>query len=130
MKGGGKRVLSFGLAGIAGLVTDAAVLALTIGWMGPYWGRALSFIAAVLCTWALNRRTTFRDRPSRYSLAGELGRYFAAMCLGGAVNYAVYAVLLNVLGSDGLAPFAALAVGSLAGMAINLTLAHYAVFRP
>lgn len=130
MKRAGERILSFGLAGIAGFAVDAGVLALAIGWAGPWWGRAASFTCAVLTTWALNRRTTFHDRPSRYSLAGELGRYFAAMCMGGATNYAVYAAALGVAGQGGLAPFAALAAGSLAGMAINLTLAHYAVFGP
>jgi putative flippase GtrA len=130
MRRTGVRILSFGAVGVAGLVVDAGVLALTLGWIGPWWGRAVSFVAAVFTTWAFNRRTTFRDRPSRYPLPVELGRYFAAMCIGGSLNYAVYAAVLMLYGSAGLVPFAALAVGSLAGMAVNLTLAHYAVFRP
>lgn len=128
--GVGSRVLGFGVAGTVGFAVDSAVLALLLGPLGPYWGRAVSFVAAVLTTWGLNRRITFRDRPSRYSPAAELGRYFAAMCVGGAVNYAVYAAILAALGSGGLAPFAALAAGSLAGMAVNLLLAHHTVFRP
>lgn len=130
MRPTGRRIVSFGSVGVAGLVVDAAVLAFSIGWLGPWWGRAVSFVAAVLTTWLLNRRYTFRDRPSRYRLRSELPRYFAAMGVGGSVNYAVYAGVLALFGSAGLVPFAALALGSVAGMAINLTLAHYAVFRP
>lgn len=130
MNRAGGRILTFGLVGVAGFAVDAGLLALTIAWAGPYWGRAISFVAAILATWVLNRRITFRDRPSRHSLPGELGRYFAAMCIGGGVNYGVYVVLLSVIGSSGLAPFTALAVGSLSGMAVNLMLAHHIVFRP
>jgi putative flippase GtrA len=126
----GGRILTFGLVGVVGFVVDSALLAATIGFIGPYWGRAVSFVAAVLTTWAFNRNITFRDRPSRYSPGVELGRYFAAMCIGGAVNYAVYAALLGIVGAEGLAPFAALAVGSLAGMTVNLLLAHHTVFKP
>lgn len=130
MRRAGTRILSFGAVGVVGLLVDAGVLALSLGWLGPWWGRALSFLAAVLATWALNRSLTFRDRPSRYPLPLELGRYFAAMCIGGSLNYAVYAGVIMLYGSAGLIPFAALAVGSLAGMGVNMTLAHFAVFRP
>lgn len=124
------RVMSFGLVGVVGFAVDAGVLALVMDALGPYWGRALSFVAAVLTTWALNRRITFADRPSRYSLVEEIGRYFAAMCVGGAVNYAVYASAIVLFGTAGLGPYFGLAAGSLAGMAVNLTLAQIAVFRP
>jgi putative flippase GtrA len=126
----GSRVVRFGLVGLAGLLLDMAVLALTLGWAGPYWGRAISFGVVVIATWAVNRRVTFGDRRSRYSLPVELARYFLAMCAGGAVNMTVYVAVLSVLGTHGLLPFAALAAGSLAGMTINLTLAYYSVFRP
>lgn len=124
------RILSFGLVGVVGFFVDAAVLALFIGGLGPYGGRAVSFAAAVLTTWALNRSTTFRDRAGGLPLAVELGRYALAMCLGGAVNYGVYAGLVGAFGAEGLVPFAALGAGSLSGMCVNLLAAHYAVFRP
>lgn len=124
------RILSFGLVGVAGFFVDAAVLALLIGWLGPYGARAASFAAAVLTTWALNRSTTFRDRAGGLPLATELGRYVLAMCLGGAVNYGVYAALIGAFGAGGVVPYAALGAGSLAGMGVNLLAANYAVFRP
>lgn len=124
------RILSFALVGVVGFVVDAAVLALLIFWLGPYGGRAVSFAAAVLTTWALNRATTFRDRAGGLPLAVELGRYALAMCLGGAVNYGIYAALVGAFGAGGVVPYAALGAGSLAGMAVNLAAAHYAVFRP
>ena len=123
------RIVLFGLVGVAGFAVDAGVLAVVMEALGAYWGRALSFSLAVLATWALNRRTTFADRPSGLSLLEEIARYFAAMCAGGAVNYAVYASAVAIFGADGVGPFAGLAAGSLAGMAVNLTLAQVAVFR-
>lgn len=126
----GNRILMFGLVGSVGFVVDAGVLALLIGGIGPWWGRCLSFPAAVVTTWLLNRRLTFADRPSRHSRHGEFGRYFLVMCIGGAVNYGVYGLVLALLGPAGLFPYLGLAAGSLAGMGVNLTLAHYAVFRP
>lgn len=129
MKAAAARALRFGLVGVAGFVVDATVLALLIGILGPYWGRALSFLCAVVATWALNRRFTFPDRSSGYGLVPEFARYFAAMLGGGALNYAVYALLLQATGHDGAWPYVAVAAGSLCGMALNLALARFAVFR-
>lgn len=123
------RTLRFGLVGIAGLLVDLGVMALVIGVAGPYWGRVLSFLAAVFTTWTLNRRFTFADRHSGLPRWREGARYLVAMLGGGAVNYAVYALVIWLAGPAGLWPYAAIAIGSLAGMGINLTLARYAIYR-
>ena len=129
MKPAAARALRFGLVGVVGFVVDATVLALLIGMIGPYWGRAVSFLCAVVATWVLNRRFTFRDRRSGYGLLPEFARYFAVMLGGGALNSVVYALLLQVTGHDGAWPYVAVAAGSLSGMALNLFLARFAVFR-
>ena len=100
-----------------------------IGMLGPYWGRALSFSAAVLVTWLINRRYAFSDRASGQSLSGEFASYLSAMLVGGAVNYAVYAAGIGMFGSGGAIPYLAVAAGSLAGMAVNLALARLFIFR-
>lgn len=124
------RTLRFGLVGIVGFLVDAGVLWMLIGPLGPYWGRLVSFPAAVVATWLLNRSYTFADRQSRHSLPGEFGRYFVSMLAGGAVNYGTYGGLVHLFGSEGAMPYLALAAGSLAGMAVNLALASLVVFRP
>lgn len=123
------RSLRFAVVGVAGFFVDAGMLALTIGFAGPWWGRGLSFIAAVFATWTLNRGYTFADRQSGLSRWHELGRYALAMLGGGAVNYALYGLIISGMGHTGLWPYAAVAIGSLCGMMINLTLARYAVYR-
>jgi putative flippase GtrA len=124
------RTVRFGLVGTIGFLVDAGWLALLLGVAGPYWGRLGSFAIAVVVTWACNRSFTFADRRSGLSRGREFRRYFGAMLAGGAVNYGVYALVVLLLGGGGLVPFLALAAGSLAGMAVNLTLANFVVFRP
>ena len=123
------RVLRFGAVGIAGFVVDAGVLALLLGAVGPWWGRAVSFVAATAVTWLLNRRLTFADRSSRRGKAAEFLHYLLAVLGGGAVNYAVYSLMLWRFGTEGSLPILAVAVGSLAGMALNLLVLLRAVFR-
>lgn len=123
------RTIRFGLVGVIGLLVDAGWLAVLLGVAGPYWGRLASFSIAVVVTWACNRSFTFADRKSGLSRGREFKRYFLAMLAGGAVNYGTYALIVLAFGSVGWVPFIGLAAGSLAGMAINLTLAHLVVFR-
>lgn len=129
MKALAHRTWRFALVGAAGFVVDAGVLALMMPLAGPWWGRILSFAAAVLATWLLNRNFTFRDRQSGLSPWREFARYAAAMLGGGAVNYLVYGAIIANLGADDLRPYAAVALGSISGMAVNLLLARFAVFR-
>jgi putative flippase GtrA len=124
-----RRVYRFALAGVAGFAVDAAVLFLTLGILGPYLGRALSFLAAVAATWAINRRYAFADRASGNSLAVEFLSYLTAMLAGGLVNLGTYALIVGTLGSSGVILFAGVAAGSLAGMVVNLILARFLVFR-
>ena len=123
------RTIRFGLVGVIGFLVDAGWLAVLLGLAGPYWGRLASFSIAVVVTWACNRSFTFADRKSQLSRPQEFQRYFVAMLAGGAVNYGTYALIVFLFGSGGWTPFIGLATGSLAGMAINLTLANLVVFR-
>lgn len=124
-----RETLLFGCVGTAGFVVDTAVLYLLRGWLGPLGARIPSFLAAVLVTWWLNRRITFRARPSGLGAHRELGRYLLLMLLGGAVNYGVYAALLLCWPLASRHPVLGVAGGSLAGMAINLLSTRLLVFR-
>jgi len=128
MRGGtGAQLLRFAVAGVAGLVTDVAVLylALSLG-SGFYAGRLLSFLAAVWVTWRINRRYTFTAGDDAWS---EWWRYLAAMLGGGVVNYAASSATVLLLPAWPFTPALAVAVGSVAGMGINFLSAKLLVFK-
>lgn len=127
----GQSLFRFGLVGVAGLIVDSGVLTILLPFVGPYYGRLVSFVCAVGTTWALNRRFTFADRPSGLSLIHEFARYFVAMLGGGAVNYATYAGLIAVSPLVARWPVLGVVAGSLTGMMVNFTLARLFIFaRP
>lgn len=121
----------FALAGVAGLAVDVAVLylALALG-LGFYAGRVVSFLCAVFATWQINRRYTFAVAGAApVSLWREWWLYLAAMMAGGVVNYAAYSATIALGPRATLWPMLAVAVGSLAGMAVNFASAKLLVFK-
>ncbi|KKB08705.1 GtrA family protein [Devosia chinhatensis] len=122
-------VLRFGLAGAIGFGVDAGTLLVAAPLLGPVWGRLVSFAAAVLTTWAINRNLAFADRPRTTGKGLELLRYFGAMLPGAAVNWLAYGIVLALLAETTMVLVLAVAAGSLAGMATNLVAADRLVFR-
>jgi putative flippase GtrA len=60
--------------------------------ISPYGGRIISIIAAIILTWALNRRLTFRTAaPPSWR---EFGAYGLQSLAGAVLNYAVYSAAL------------------------------------
>lgn len=125
-----RRLLPFAMAGAIGFLVDAGVLMLATPVAGPYLGRLFSFIAAVLATWGVNRHFAFRDRRGGKSPVRELLQYGLACLGGGLVNLLVYSLLVHYLELATLWLPVAVAVGSLAGMMVNFTLADRHVFTP
>jgi len=129
----GGQLLRFAVSGVVGVLVDVAVLycALALG-SGPYLGRAASFLAAVLATWHINRRYTFAaatgSGPSA-SLWRQWWRYLAAMSGGALLNLAAYTLVLALLPPAPWLPALGVAVGSLAGMALNFAAAKFFVFK-
>jgi len=124
-----RQVFFFAVAGVIGLIVDVAVLYALRGALGPFYGRAVSFFAAVAATWLVNRSLAFRGRSSGLSRQREFTAYFLLMLAGGAVNYGVYSAL--VLGSALVREhlFLGVAAGSLGGMAVNFLTSRYLLFR-
>ncbi len=120
------QFIRFGLVGTVGFVVDTAVLYAARPWLGLYLGRVLSFIAAVLSTWLLNRRFTFQ--ASQLSVHQEGLRYFALMVIGGGVNYAAYALCLQLFSLAHDYPILAVAAGSLSGMLVNFFTSKHLVY--
>jgi Predicted membrane protein len=124
-----RQIFLFALAGVIGLGVDIAVLYVLRDAIGPFYGRAVSFFAAVLATWLVNRTLTFKGRLSGLSKKSEFTAYLSLMLIGGAVNYAIYSVL--VVGVDTVREhlFLGVAAGSLAGMFVNFLTSKYLLFR-
>ena len=109
-----ERYTNFASAGVAGFVVDAAVLALGLHMGLPAWAaRIPSFVSAVLTTWTINRRRTFKvSRPPSFR---EFGAYLAAMSVGMSANLSIYTLCLW-LGFGGLT---SLVFASAGGMVAN-----------
>ncbi|CAB3780853.1 GtrA family protein [Pararobbsia alpina] len=124
------ELLRFGVAGVAGFLVDAGVLylGLAIG-LGYFAGRIVSFLCAVFCTWQINRRFTFAGSTADGPVWSEWWRYLAAMSAGGAVNYAAYSLVVLTLKSALLLPLLSVAIGSMAGLAVNFSGAKLWVFK-
>jgi putative flippase GtrA len=124
-----RETLLFGVAGTIGFIVDTAVLYALRDLMGPFYARVVSFLAAVLATWLINRNLAFRGRGSALSRRSEFLSYLVLMLLGGLVNYGVYSVLIlwQPLVREHLV--LGVAAGSLAGMIVNFLTARYLLFR-
>lgn len=95
--------------------------------MSPIPARSISFSLAVITTWLINRRISFQvsKRPS----FGEFYRYFSAMIVGAAVNWAVYLAVIHQTPCLTQYPAVALVPATLAGMVFNFVSMKFWIFR-
>lgn len=124
------RVMWFAVAGGAGFLIDAGVLSL-LGQAGldPRAARLVSFSAALVTTWLVNRSLAFGDRSGAPTLA-EFLRYAAASAAAAIVNLAVFMGLVTWGGPFATWPVLALAIATALSMALNFTSYLKVVFRP
>jgi len=124
-----RQFLTFGLVGTGGFLVDSAVLYLCLAaGADHYTGRILSYLVAATFTWAMNRRFTFRDQRDAARLR-EWARFLLANALGGALNYATYALLIGISPMVYAHPILGVAAGSIAGLGANFIVSRYFVFR-
>ncbi len=119
----------FAISGVIGLLVDVAVLYALKELLGPYLARLLSFFAAVVATWLVNRSVTFKSRPSGMSLFAEFAKYFMLMIGGGLANYVVFALMVFQFDFVKEQPFWGVAAGSIVGMGFNFLSSRKMVFR-
>lgn len=124
-----REVLSFGLVGVVGYFADVLVTMTLAGFLGVYVARIPAFIAAATTTWVLNRKYTFKNNPSSRGLLIEYLHYLATMTLGLITNYLTYALVVGLLGGGVRIVPIAVAVGSLAGMAVNFVGAKKLIYK-
>jgi putative flippase GtrA len=117
------------MVGTVGFVIDAGILQLLVSGTGtnPYVARLFSFLAAASSTWLMNRHYTFKveHRATR----SEWARYIALMLLGAFVNYGAFAISINVWEMARAQPWLGVAVGAIAGLAINFLTSRLLVFQ-
>lgn len=124
-----RELMLFGAIGTVGLLIDIAVLYALKPMLGLFVSRAVSFLAAVLTTWYLNKTITFQAKKSTLPIYQELIAYVGLMLLGGAANYATYTWLVIAFEYVHSNPFLAVAAGSLAGMFLNYSTSKFVIFR-
>jgi putative flippase GtrA len=120
--------LRFGVVGVVGFVVDAVVLtaAITFG-LGPWLGRALSYLLGATTTFGLNRAWTWRGTP-RDAVGRRWAMFLAVNLVGFACNYGAYAALITSVPLVAANPVLGVAAGSLAGMLGNFFLSRRFVF--
>jgi len=122
----------FAVIGTIAFFVDTLTLyaALAVG-LGFYAGRAVSYLVAVTFTWYGNRRITFTQTRASgtAAIAREWLTFVATNLVGGAANYATYALLVASVGVVRAFPVLGVAAGSLVGMTLNFTLSKFVVFR-
>lgn len=125
-----KSFALFVLAATVGFVVDAGVLTALVrglGW-GPWEGRFVSFPLAVTSTWLLNRRYAFRG-TGHGDQRVEYAAYWAIQLAGAVVNFAIFGLCLHWAPALAAWPFVPVALGGLAAMLFNFTVARSTVYR-
>lgn len=125
-------LLGFGIVGAIGFLIDAGVLTLlsqAFGW-DVYVARLVSFIAATLGTWLLNRSFVFaRATAPATDKRREYGRYFLVQTGGALLNLGVFSALIACLPALRSAPVVPLAFGSGVAMFFNYAGSRRWVFQ-
>ncbi|MWD29576.1 GtrA family protein [Aquicoccus sp. SCR17] len=125
-----RQFARFAAVGGVGFLVDGGLLyALVHFGAAPLLARALSFPAAVTVTWSLNRSWTFAASGPPGEQARRYRRYFVIQVVGALSNYLVYAFALALTGLSAAGAVQALAIGALAGLAVNFAGARLLVFQ-
>ena len=110
------------MVGALGFAVDAGILLLAsklAGW-SPLAARAVSFPAALTCTWWLNRRFAFAGRGLD-SAASEYGLYSLIQVLGAIINMGVFVACLELWPAWERVPVVPLAIGASIALAFNFS---------
>jgi len=124
-----KEIFVFGIAGVVAYLVDVSLTTLLEPYLGVYIARIPAFLAAATTTWVINRKITFRHRPSKYkNLLAEYGHYLSLMLVGAIVNYVAYAIAVTFIQGD-FKVVISVAIGSLAGMGVNFITSRKYIYK-
>jgi len=122
------QLTRFLVVGGIGFVVDACALLIMVHAAGlsPVWSRIPSILIALTATWWLHRSFTFRSPAGPAPTAAEWLRFVISNGLGNGLNLALYWLMVT----SGWSLLVALAVASVAAVAINYSASVWWVFRP
>ncbi len=122
------RLLKFGAVGVVGFFWDTVSVYALAPWLGLYGAGIAAYLVASSTTWVMNRLWTFRDRDH-----GQAHRQWALSITAGAggfmLNRGTFIALVATSPLCRTYPVLGVAAGSIAGMAVNFTMATRVVFR-
>lgn len=116
--GGSAFLVDLGLFWLAAFQLEIPIL----------WARSLGFITALCITWGLNRRWTFAHRHQSQKRR-QAPAVFVVALLAITVNLTAFSVVSTYLPQQAAYQMAALALGVMAGTAINWLGANYYAYR-
>jgi putative flippase GtrA len=119
---GNQQLVRFIVVGTVGFVVDGGTMA-ALMWFAhaPLLWRVPSFVLACFVTWKLNSVWTFGQ-------TGTIWKYFAVQSVGAALNYAVFAMVILLFGSQNKIVMFAFVLGSLTALVWNFLGAKRFVF--
>jgi putative flippase GtrA len=124
------QMTRFASVGVVGLVVDGGLLYLLVRFgLHPLVARCFSFPPALATTWFLNMTWTFGAHGSGGSRLRQAAGYVAVQGVGALLNYAIYALALNLTGRSAIGSVAALAIAAVVAMFFNFTGSRVLVFR-
>lgn len=127
-----KKLLYFTFVGGIGFIVDGVLLTLLsqYGGFDIYLSRLMSFSAATLTTWRLNRTLVFKqDADPAMRKRIEYGRYLLVQSGGALANLTVFALIITTYPPMKAIPIIPLFIGAFFGLFINFTGSRYWVFR-
>jgi len=116
--------------GAVGFLVDGGIMLGLVGasgW-GPIPARAVSFPAALFCTWILNRRFAFRGRGLD-SASLEYLAYASIQVVGALLNVGVFALSLGLWPSLATIPLVPLGIGAVIALGFNYSALRFLVYR-
>jgi putative flippase GtrA len=124
-----RQFVSFALAGGVGFLVEAVVLkSVTLAGMNPVAGRFVSFPAAVIVTWLLNRRFAFAAQRSA-DKGAEFRRYLSGQAISAGLGMPPYFLLVVYSPLFARYPLLALVVSAIVALIFNFIFARYFAFR-
>jgi len=117
-----KTIAKFIVAGGVGFVVDFSLLNLMLWFrFSPITGRLISFSAAVIFTFVINRNFTFRNKGK---LLTQFQSYIIGSLLGLCMNWVIYYFSLSYF-----SPQLSIFIASTLAMIINFSFYRFVVFK-
>jgi putative flippase GtrA len=122
------KVIKFGCVGCVVYIYDTLAFTLLLNVLdSSVVARLISVASAILLSWIINHKFTYRYAWSDLRVQ-KFATFFISQLPGAAINAIATLVTLHGIEFVGERPWLAVAIGSLAGMISNFTMAHHFVF--